>query len=160
MTQEFSKAELTTRLKSRSRELGFQLCGIAPAINSRGFHRLIEWLDLGYAGEMSYLNDRQDAYAHPDSILTGVQSIIMLGMDYHTAEREPASIGKGNIAAYAWGSVDYHDLIHKRLKALKKIACELSPESSVRGVVDTEDLPLNVSREVTQNSPAMMKIGA
>jgi len=28
----------------------------------------------------------------------------------------------------------------------------------IRGVVDTEDLPLNVSREVTQNSPVMAKI--
>ena len=28
----------------------------------------------------------------------------------------------------------------------------------VRGVVDTPDLPLNVSREVTQNSPVMAKI--
>lgn len=37
---------------------------------------------------------------------------------------------------------------------------ELLPEylRFVKGVVDTADLPLNVSREVTQNSPAMAKI--
>jgi len=37
---------------------------------------------------------------------------------------------------------------------------ELLPEylRFLRGVVDTEDLPLNVSREVTQNSPVMAKI--
>ncbi|MCK9484281.1 MAG: molecular chaperone HtpG [Candidatus Marinimicrobia bacterium] len=39
-------------------------------------------------------------------------------------------------------------------------ATELLPEylRFIRGVVDTEDLPLNISRQVTQDSPVMVKI--
>ena len=42
-------------IKGKARELGFDLCGIAPAAGHAelGFFR--EWLDRGYAGEMSYL---------------------------------------------------------------------------------------------------------
>ncbi|MFA7627577.1 MAG: molecular chaperone HtpG [Candidatus Kapaibacterium sp.] len=43
---------------------------------------------------------------------------------------------------------------------IQENAVDLLPEylRFIRGVVDTEDLPLNVSREVTQNSPVMTKI--
>ncbi len=43
---------------------------------------------------------------------------------------------------------------------IKDDAGELLPDylKFLKGVVDTEDLPLNVSREVTQNSPLMAKI--
>lgn len=43
---------------------------------------------------------------------------------------------------------------------IREDSTDLIPEylRFLRGVVDTEDLPLNVSREVTQNSPIMAKI--
>ncbi|GAB1370103.1 molecular chaperone HtpG [Candidatus Kapaibacterium sp.] len=43
---------------------------------------------------------------------------------------------------------------------IQENSTDLIPEylRFLRGVVDTEDLPLNVSREVTQNSPVMIKI--
>ncbi|MEM7783764.1 MAG: tRNA epoxyqueuosine(34) reductase QueG, partial [Planctomycetota bacterium] len=44
------------------------------------------------------------------------------------------------IARYAWGQADYHDLVHRKLKVLKKFCLELNPDGKVRGVVDTAPL--------------------
>jgi len=55
--------------------------------------------------------------------------------------------GYGRVARYAWGEADYHDLIHKRLKHMKRFAIELLPEVQIRGVVDTAPL---LEREFAQ----------
>ncbi len=116
------------------------------------FRRLVsrsfsDWLDAGFAGEMSYLADRKSAYQHPQHVMEGVVSILMLGMNYQTALPVAAQPGAGRIARYAWGSGDYHDLIHGRLKALKQHAMSLSAAIQVRGVVDTAPL---LEREFAQ----------
>ena len=56
---------LTDSLKTRAREIGFDLVGIAPAVSPDGFGRLRDWIDRGFAGEMAYIERRRDAYAHP-----------------------------------------------------------------------------------------------
>lgn len=143
------KSELTDQLKQSARELGFQLVGACPAVGPSGFHRFLEWLRLGYAGEMSYLEDRAAAYESPESVLQGVKSIVMLGMNYRTQDRRGPALGEGSIAAYAWGEVDYHDLIHDRLKTLRQRFLALAPDAHARGVVDTAPL---LEREFAQLS--------
>ena len=39
-------------IKTRARELGFDLCGVAPAQDFPELKFLPEWLARGYAGEM------------------------------------------------------------------------------------------------------------
>ena len=138
---------LTTQTKTDALDLGFELVGVCPAVSPVGYHRFLEWLDLGYAGEMHYLPDRSAAYQHPDSVLNGVRSVVMLGINYHTQRRKQPTPGTGNIATYAWGEVDYHDLIHDRLKRLKSKFLERVPNANVRGVVDTAPL---LEREFAQ----------
>ena len=65
---------------------------------------------------MHYLADRRDAYGDPHRVLDGVRSIVMLAMNYRTAEPAPAGDGQGRVSRYAWGAADYHDLIHERLR--------------------------------------------
>jgi epoxyqueuosine reductase len=138
---------LTTAIHSAARELGFSLAGICPAVTPGGLSRFHEWLAAGYAGEMRFLTDRAEAYEHPQSVLAGVKSIVMLAMPYRTVEPQSARPGEGRVSRYAWGTRDYHDVIHERLKQLAAKVREIAPEASVRGVVDTAPL---LEREFAQ----------
>ena len=112
-----------------------------------GASRLTEWLELGHHGEMGYLQDRKEAYANPGSVLEGARTLVMLMLDYHTLEPAPAKAERGRVARYAWGAVDYHDLIHGKLEHLKRELERRHPEAAVRGVVDTAPL---LEREYAQ----------
>jgi len=140
-------AELTQSLKLEAMRVGFQLTGACAAITPTGYSDFLKWLEAGYAGEMHYLEQRQAAYEHPDGVMPGVKSLLMLGMSYRTADHATSKPGYGRVARYAWGEADYHDLIHKRLKHMKRFTTELLPEVQVRGVVDTAPL---LEREFAQ----------
>lgn len=137
---------LTASLKREAHALGFALAGACPAVTPRGFSRLHDWLAAGYAGEMRYLADRLHAYEHPTHVLDGARSLLMLAMSYRTCEPAAATAGQGRVARYAWG-LDYHDLIHQRLRRLAARLVELAPDARVRGVVDSAPL---MEREFAQ----------
>jgi epoxyqueuosine reductase len=139
-------AGLTAALKLRAAELGFALTGVCPAVTPSGIHQFNAWLEAGFAGEMSYLNERRAAYEHPRQVLDGVRSLLLLGMPYRTAEPAEARPGQGRVSRYAWGD-DYHDLIHDRLKTLAARLAQFAPQAKVRGVVDTAPL---LEREFAQ----------
>ncbi len=138
---------LTESLKAESQRLGFQLSGACPAVEPTGFRHLEDWLDSGCAGEMTYLENRREAYRHPRHVLDGAVSVMMLGMNYKTAVPVAPSTGEGLVSRYAWSNCDYHDLIHDRLRQLIKACRRLCPNVRVRGVVDTAPL---LEREFAQ----------
>jgi len=136
---------------------GFCHWGIAPAVNAEGFSSLLDWISLGYAGEMDYFQRRVDAYAHPRGVLHGVRSLVMLALPYPTAHppvpvpmrdqqregqqfREPVPQGSGRLARYLWDGDDYHDVIHEKLRRLGGALASRFPEGRFRGVVDTAPL--------------------
>jgi epoxyqueuosine reductase len=139
--------ELTTQLKQRAAKLGFSLGGVAPAVSPPGAARLDDWLAAGYAGQMHYLADRRDAYQHPRHVLDGARSVLMLAMDYRTQEPTAPGPGEARVSRYAWGSADYHDVIHERLTELAETLREHDSTAMVRGVVDTAPL---LEREFAQ----------
>jgi epoxyqueuosine reductase len=139
--------QLSKSLKEQATSLGFQYAGICPAVTPLGFDRFEQWLQSGYAGQMHYLPARAAAYEHPEAILEGVRSVVMLAMVYRTQQAQPVTAGAGRVASYAWGQQDYHDLIHDRLKQLRQHLETQVPGALVRGVVDTAPL---LEREFAQ----------
>lgn len=141
------KRELTRALKAAAWHLGFDLAGVCPAGEAAGYPRFLRWLEAGYGGAMTYLSRRAAAHKHPQHVLEGVRSLLMLGMSYCTAEPNRPLPGQGRISRYAWGSADYHDVIRERLDRLIGKLRELEPQARARGVVDTAPL---LEREFAQ----------
>lgn len=135
-----SASQLTSLLKQKARSLGFQLCGVCKASEPHRLAEFKDWLAAGHAGTMHYLQERESAYEHPEHVLEGAESILMLGMNYSDSGPHGMTAGHGRVARYAWGKVDYHDLIHDRLKQLCRWLREQVPAASARGVVDTAPL--------------------
>lgn len=130
---------LTIALKEKARRLGFDLVGTTPAVTPPEIERFQQWLADGLAGEMQYFSRRFEAYRDPGLILPGVKSILMLGMNYRTAEPAAPGPGQGKVSRYAWG-MDYHEIIRRKLRELTNYHRELVPHCLVRGVVDTAPL--------------------
>ena len=122
----------TAWIAERARELGFDLCGVAPAEKFPELARAEEWFTKGYAGEMKYLGDARRG--DPARVLAGARSVIVCGMNYNGAHprsiefegtgddaggasRKGKDEPRGWISRYAWGA-DYHDVLRSRLNAL------------------------------------------
>ncbi len=129
-------------IKAKAKQLGFDLCGIAPADNFPELNFLPEWLARGYAGDMEYLSRSADKRADVRHVVAGARSVIVTGTIYNTddASRErPASAGRheARIARYARGD-DYHDIIKHRLdELLAWMRAESSEPFDARAYVDT-----------------------
>jgi len=131
--------DLTAALKEESLRLGFDLVGATAAVTPPDIDRFEQWLADGFAGQMHYLADRAEAYRHPRHVLDAVRSVLMLAVNYRTAEPVQPAAGQASISRYAWGS-DYHHLIRGRLDRLADFHRRLVPEAGVRGIVDTAPL--------------------
>lgn len=127
-------------IKIQAREIGFDLCGVAPA---RAFPELsffTEWIDRGYAGTMGYLPRTARRRADVRNVVPSARSVIVTGTLYNGGQ--PYSTGRadatrGEVARYAW-SRDYHHVIGERLDALLMwMTSEHDEPFDARAYVDT-----------------------
>ena len=117
--------------KALALELGFDLVGVTQPAAARTGDAFGEWLERGFAGEMTYLHRTADKRRDVRLADASAKSVIVVGMNY--GGREPS----GPIARYARGD-DYHDVMLERLNQLHE-ALERHAGSPInaRAYVDT-----------------------
>jgi epoxyqueuosine reductase len=116
-------AERTLWICEQAREVGFDLCGVAPAEAFPELAQVPTWLESGHAGEMNYLRDERRV--DPRLALAGARSLIVVAMNYNAPQpysTEQAGVQnddspRGWISRYAWGD-DYHAVLRERLNLL------------------------------------------
>jgi len=126
-----------------AREAGFELAGIAPVEDSPELEYFPRWIAEGRAGEMKYLERRDQqgrlkraSVAH---VAPWARSVVVCAINYNTAqpystqapEDSENAQGRGWISRYAWSQQDYHDSVMRRL---------VQVEAAVRNTAGLDDL--------------------
>jgi epoxyqueuosine reductase len=120
------ESSLAQRIKFAAANAGFDLCGIAPVTDFPELARFPEWIADGRAGEMKYLESRDDSgQLRRASLKSGfpwARSVIVCAINYNTAHpysTESQSKERGWISRYAWSREDYHDAVLRRLQEVE-----------------------------------------
>ena len=126
----------TEIVKQTARDLGFTSVGIAKAeFMEEEAKRLTEWLNLGYHGSMSYMENHFDKRTDPTLLVPGAKSIIILTYNYHAEQKQQDPLAP-KISSYAYGR-DYHKVIKKKLKLFMSILREKLGDIDGRCFVDS-----------------------
>src|SRR5271155_5183699 len=136
-------AARTRWICEQARELGFDLCGVAPADAFPELAQFSVWLEQGHAGEMNYLSDARRV--DPRLALDGARSLIVVALNYnapqpHSTEQAGAredDSPRGWISRYAWGD-DYHEVLREKLNTLVgRMHAQWTEPFGARAYVDT-----------------------
>ncbi|HEV2395415.1 MAG TPA: tRNA epoxyqueuosine(34) reductase QueG [Candidatus Sulfotelmatobacter sp.] len=135
-------------MKQAAADVGFDLSGIAPVQDSPELKYFPEWISAGHAGDMKYMESREDRGELKRASLSRVapwaKSVIVCAINYntnHPYSTEVRDSDRGWISRYAWSREDYHDAVLRRLKqvesALHCATAAAHPDLVTRSYVDT-----------------------
>ena len=136
-------------IKRAAEEAGFDLAGIAPAADAPELKHFPEWIAAGHAGDMKYMEARDEQGDLKRSSLSRVapwaRSVVVCALNYNTENPYSTQVHgptRGWISRYSWSREDYHDAVLRRLKQVEAavrqgVSGELQPTLTIRSYVDT-----------------------
>jgi epoxyqueuosine reductase len=127
-------AALKPLIRQWGQQLGFNAVGFAPVDLGEAEVELMDWLAMGFHGEMDYMARHGATRARPAQLVPGTASIISVRLDYlpeaGDAWENLADPARAYLSRYALGR-DYHKLMRARLlKLAERIAGEIGPFQS------------------------------
>ena len=130
-------------IRRRAAELGFDPVGVTTLGPARTYDAFRQWLDRGYAGEMTYLPRGAEKRRDTRLPFDGARSAVVVGLNY--GGKQPS----GPIARYARGA-DYHDVMIGRLEMLHEFLRGVT-KRDVRGKAYVDTGPI-LERDLAQRA--------
>ena len=137
-------------VKQTAHHVGFELAGIAPIRDFAELKHYPEWIAAGHAGEMKYMESRDEAgqlkRASLRSAAPWARSVIVCAINYNTSHPYSTQVDdpdRGWISRYAWSREDYHEAVMRRLRVVEKSLRDAVGETTplhTRCYVDTGPL--------------------
>ncbi|HWF92832.1 MAG TPA: tRNA epoxyqueuosine(34) reductase QueG [Terriglobales bacterium] len=144
-----SSFQISAFVRKAAAEAGFEACGISPVRDFAELAHFPEWIAKGRAGEMKYMEARDDSgqlkRASLRSAAPWARSVIVCAMNYNTDHPYSTAMNdpqRGWIARYAWGREDYHDSVLSKLRGIEAKLNEFIADENLtsRCYVDTGPL--------------------
>ena len=133
-------SDMKAIVKRAAEAAGFDLAGVAPAADAAELKHFPEWIAAGHAGEMKYLEARDDHGELKRASLTRVapwaKSVIVCAINYNTDHPYSTQVhdpSRGWISRYAWSREDYHEAVLRRLKQVEAALHQAVRAELVRG---------------------------
>jgi len=101
-------------------------------------YRLEEWLNKGYHGKMSYMENHFEKRVDPTKLVPGAKSVVSLLYNYYNPDLQKDDVAP-KISSYAYGH-DYHHVIKNKLKEL--VHCLESEIGAIEGRVFVDSAPV------------------
>ncbi len=119
-------SDLKAVVKRAAEEAGFDLSGVAPATDAPELNYFPEWIAAGHAGEMKYMEARDERgdlkRASLSRVAPWARSVVVCAISYNTDHPYSTHVNdpsRGWISRYAWSREDYHDAVFRRLKQVE-----------------------------------------
>ncbi|MBS9768820.1 MAG: tRNA epoxyqueuosine(34) reductase QueG [Flavobacteriaceae bacterium] len=131
----YDKTHITQLIKEKALAVGFDSCGVVRAeYLAEERPRLESWLNKDYQGDLSYLKRNMELRLDPRKLVEGTQSLIIVTLNYYTAQQQPECAPK--VAKYAYGK-DYHFIVKDKLTQILEYIQEIEPTASGRCFADS-----------------------
>ena len=154
-------------MQRAAHDAGFDLCGIAPAGDARELEYFPEWIAAGRAGEMKYMEARDERGELKRASLARVapwaRSVIVCAINYNAAYPYSTQVkdrDRGWISRYAWSREDYHDAVMRRLKKVEEAVRGGQPLRQAQGSPPNQTTPEIITRSYVDTGPIVERVFA
>ena len=132
---------LTRYVKQTASELGLSHCAITDTDLGEHEAHLLNWLNDGFHGEMTYMERHGTKRSRPDDLVPGTLRIVSVTLNYYAPESMTASTVLADpelayVSRYALGR-DYHKVLRSRLKILANNISDRYGDFGYRVFVDS-----------------------